>query len=176
MIISVFADGRLLLEGGADSRDAARREMRCALGRAGVIPAEQKREGDGATPAGLWPLRRIFWRPDKVSVPASRLPIAAIRSDDGWCDAPQDPAYNSPVRLPYPASAERMWRDDGLYDLVIELGYNDAPVVPGAGSAIFMHVARPDYAPTEGCIALALGDLVELAAQTAPGDAVRVTP
>jgi L,D-peptidoglycan transpeptidase YkuD (ErfK/YbiS/YcfS/YnhG family) len=103
------------------------------------------------------------------------LLVKPIEPHDGWCDDPQDPAYNCAVRIPYPASAERMWRDDELYDLVVVLGYNDAPVVAGAGSAIFLHVARPDYAPTEGCIGLALADLVELLAIVAPGDVVQVT-
>jgi L,D-peptidoglycan transpeptidase YkuD (ErfK/YbiS/YcfS/YnhG family) len=177
MMISVFADGRLRLAGGMrleGGPTVADREMRCALGRAGACPPAGKREGDGGTPAGLWPVRRLLWRPDRLPAPASRLPARVIEPEDGWCDAPLDPAYNHPVRLPYPASAERMWREDGLYDLVVVLGYNDAPVVPGAGSAIFMHVARPEYAPTEGCIALALEDLVELVARVAPGDAVRV--
>ena len=164
-MFSVSADGRLSLTG---------RDRRCALGRAGVRPAADKREGDGATPAGLWPLRSVLWRPDRLSAPSSRLPARAIEPDDGWCDAPLDPAYNRPVRLPYPASAERMWRQDGVYDLVVVLGYNDAPVVQGAGSAIFMHVARSDYAATEGCIALALDDLLELVSRAAPGDAVRL--
>jgi L,D-peptidoglycan transpeptidase YkuD (ErfK/YbiS/YcfS/YnhG family) len=165
MMVSVFADGRLLFEG---------RETRCALGRGGVTPAARKREGDGATPAGCWPLRSVLWRPDRISSPATHLPRRAIEPGDGWCDAPADPAYNQPVRLPYPASAERMWRDDEVYDLVMVLGYNDAPVLPGAGSAIFMHVARPDYSPTEGCIALALQDLMVLVTRAGPGDAIRV--
>jgi L,D-peptidoglycan transpeptidase YkuD (ErfK/YbiS/YcfS/YnhG family) len=165
MMFSVSADGWLSLAG---------RDVRCALGRAGVRTAADKREGDGATPAGLWPLRSVLWRPDRLTAPSSRLPVWAIQPDDGWCDGPLDPAYNRPVRLPYGASAERLWREDGVYDLVVLLGYNDTPVVPGAGSAIFMHVARPDYAATEGCIALALEDLVELVSRAAPGDAVRV--
>jgi len=166
MMVPVFGDGRLIL---------AARPVRCALGRAGVCPHEEKREGDGRTPAGTWPVRRVLWRPDRLATPSSRLPTTAIEPDDGWCDAPLDPAYNRPVRLPYPASAERMWRPDGLYDLVVVLGYNDDPVVPGAGSAIFMHVARADYAPTEGCIAVHKEDLMALVTCAAPGDTVQVT-
>jgi L,D-peptidoglycan transpeptidase YkuD (ErfK/YbiS/YcfS/YnhG family) len=170
MMFSVYAadpgmTGRLRLQS---------REVWCALGRGGVRSAADKREGDGATPAGLWPLRKVLWRPDKLAAPAGGLPAQAIEPHDGWCDAPADPAYNCPVRLPYPASAEPMWRKDDLYDLVVVLGHNDSPVVPGAGSAIFMHVALPDYAPTEGCIALALADLVELVRGAKPGDALRV--
>src|SRR5277367_6867478 len=103
MMFSVSGDGRLSLAG---------RDVRCALGRAGVRSAPGKREGDGATPAGLWPLRGVLWRPDRLAAPSSRLPVGPIQPDDGWCDAPGDPAYNRPVHLPYPGSAERLWRED----------------------------------------------------------------
>jgi L,D-peptidoglycan transpeptidase YkuD (ErfK/YbiS/YcfS/YnhG family) len=165
MMVSVFADGRLALPAG---------EVRCALGRGGVCPGDEKREGDGRTPAGLWPLRGVLWRPDRLATPRSRLPTRAIEPHDGWCDDPSDHAYNRAVRLPYAASAEHMWRADGAYDLVVVLGYNDDPVVPGAGSAIFMHVARPDYAATEGCVALQREDLLTLVSYVAPGDALKV--
>src|ERR1700761_4681111 len=133
--------------------------VEAALGKGGVLPAGEKREGDGASPGGVWPLRRVLYRPDKGPPPRTALPVEAIRPEDGWCDAPLDPAYNRPVTLPHKTSAERMWRDDGLYDLVVVLGHNDDPVTPGAGSAIFLHVARPDYGPTEGCVAMARAGL-----------------
>jgi L,D-peptidoglycan transpeptidase YkuD (ErfK/YbiS/YcfS/YnhG family) len=150
------------------------REVRAALGKGGLLPAAEKREGDGASPIGRWPLRRVLYRPDKGPAPQTSLPIEAIGPHDGWCDAPPDPAYNRPVTLPYPASAERLWRDDDVYDLVVILGHNDDPVVPGAGSAIFLHLARPDYAPTEGCVALARADLQALLAEAKPGDVVEI--
>jgi L,D-peptidoglycan transpeptidase YkuD (ErfK/YbiS/YcfS/YnhG family) len=150
------------------------RTARCALGRSGLRDAAAKREGDGATPRGRWPLRRLLWRPDRLAPPASRLPAVAIGPGDGWCDDPLDPAYNRPVTLPYRASAERLWREDGLYDVVVVLGHNDDPVAPGAGSAIFLHVAGPDYAPTEGCIALALADVLAFVALARPGDVLEV--
>lgn len=155
--------------------DLGDRRVRCALGPAGVVPAAQKREGDGASPAGVWPMRRVLYRPDRAPAPSTGLPVAAVSPDDGWCDAPGDPAYNRPVRLPYPASAERLWRDDGLYDLIVILGHNDDPPAPGMGSAIFLHVAWPDYAPTEGCVAVAREDLVDLLAKAAPGDALEIS-
>ena len=104
-----------------------------------------KREGDMATPEGCFPLRRLLYRPDRESAPESGLPAAAIERDDGWCDDPADPFYNRPVTLPYPARAEALWRDDRLYDLLIVLGHNDDPVRPGAGSAIFLHLAAGDF-------------------------------
>lgn len=132
--------------------------FRCALGRGGVTAV--KREGDGATPLGAWPLRRLHYRADRLVPPPTPLPLRILREDDGWCDDPADAAYNRLIKLPYPARHERLWRDDALYDLVGELGYNDAPPLAGAGSAIFLHAARPDYAPTEGCVALARQDLL----------------
>jgi L,D-peptidoglycan transpeptidase YkuD (ErfK/YbiS/YcfS/YnhG family) len=133
----------------------------CALGRAGV--RLDKQEGDGATPIGTFALRRLWYRADRLEAPATRyLPMRVIGRDDGWCDDPQSPEYNRPVTLPHPARHERLWRDDALYDLLVELGYNDGPIVPGAGSAIFLHVARPDYGPTEGCVAIAKVDLQRL--------------
>jgi L,D-peptidoglycan transpeptidase YkuD (ErfK/YbiS/YcfS/YnhG family) len=132
----------------------------CALGRTGC--RARKREGDGATPIGQWRMRAVLYRPDRMRRPRTSLPVRAIRRHDGWCDASADRNYNRQVRLPYPASAERLWREDGLYDLVVVLDYNDRPRSRGRGSAIFMHVARPGYAPTEGCIALARGHLLRL--------------
>jgi L,D-peptidoglycan transpeptidase YkuD (ErfK/YbiS/YcfS/YnhG family) len=122
----------------------------------------RKREGDGATPIGQWRVREVLYRPDRVRRPATSLPVRAMRRHDGWCDAAADRNYNRLVRLPYPASAEPLWRQDALYDVVVVLGCNDHPRVRGRGSAIFLHVARPGYAPTEGCIALARGHVLRL--------------
>ena len=150
------------------------RSVRCALGRGGVTPAADKREGDGASPAGAWPIRRLLYRPDKGPAPRTALPVLAIAADDGWCDAPQDPDYNRPVKLPHRASAERMWREDDVYDLVVVLGHNDAPPAPPLGSAIFLHLARPDYPPTEGCVAISRADMAALLAIAQPGDVLEI--
>lgn len=165
MEIRVTNDGRLACGG---------RSFRCALGRSGV--RADKREGDGASPAGVFPLRRVLYRADRLAAPRTRLEVAAIDRNDGWCDDPANPMYNRPVRLPFPANHERMWRDDGLYDLVAILGHNDDPPVPGAGSAIFIHVASPDYGPTAGCIALRMKDLLAVLEQCGPGDTLRISP
>lgn len=157
--------------------DLGDRTVRCALGKAGVIAASDKREGDGKSPIGVWALRQVLYRPDVYPQgPTTALPIKPLSPDDGWCDAPGDPAYNRPVALPYPASAERMWRDDHVYDLVGVLAHNDDPPVPGLGSAIFLHLAREDYSGTEGCVALARGDLEALLAIARPGDAIEIAP
>lgn len=140
-----------------------RQAWRCALGKAGI--RTDKQEGDGATPAGLLPLRRLLYRADRIAPPAA----AGRRSEplaptDGWCDDPGHRDYNRQVALPHPARHEALWREDVLYDLIVVLGWNDDPVQRGRGSAIFLHVARPDLAPTEGCIALPLPDLRALLA------------
>lgn len=149
-------------------------EVRCALGKGGLKPAALKQEGDGASPIGAWPLRRVLYRPDRLTAPRTGLPVQPMAPDDGWCDDPNDPNYNRSVKHPYSASAERLWREDPVYDIVAVLGHNDDPVRPGRGSAIFLHLARPDYAPTEGCVALARADLEALLALAGPGDAVEI--
>lgn len=145
---TVHPDGRLVLQG---------RVFRAALGRGGVSVV--KREGDGATPAGLLPLRRVLYRADRTPIPQARVPREPIAETDGWCDDPGHPDYNRMVRLPHPAHCEALWRADGVYDVVGVLGWNDAPVERGRGSAIFLHLARPGFAPTDGCVALAEDDL-----------------
>ncbi len=122
-----------------------------ALGRSGI--SARKREGDGATPLAAMRLLAGYFRRGRMPA-ASRLPLAAIRADLGWCDAPADANYNRPVRLPFRASHEDMLRPDRLYDAVVVLDWNVTERRRGRGSAIFLHVARPGFAPTEGCVAI----------------------
>ena len=133
----------------------------CAIGRNGIIDASAKREGDGCTPRGRWPMREVFYRADRLAKPVTALPIRALDEQDGWCEVPTDKDYNRHVKLPHPGVVdERMWRDDHLYDIIVVLGYNDAPIAPGKGSAIFMHLARPDFSPSSGCVTLQLESLL----------------
>ena len=167
LTVTARPDGTSWLDWGQGAR-------RCAVGRGGI--AVKRREGDGITPVGRWAFRELFWRPDRIERPRAILPLKAIEPDDGWCDAPDDPHYNRLVKLPYAASHEEMWRADRLYDLVAVLGYNDDPVVPGLGSAVFLHLARPDYSATQGCVALTLDDALAALAQLRAGDQLVVTP
>ena len=144
----------------------------CALGKGGIKAL--KREGDGATPLGRMRLVGGWFRPDHVSLRSAPLGLMRITAASGWCDAPDDRNYNQPVSVPYPASHEALWRDDGVYDLIVVLGHNDDPPVPGLGSAIFLHICRPGYPPTEGCIAIARDDLETLLRVAEPGDAVEI--
>jgi len=131
-----------------------------ALGRGGI--KANKREGDGATPRGRFKLKRLWWRPDRGPRPRTRLPVRRITPTDAWCEDPADRRYNRPIRLPTGATGDRLWRVDPLYDLVIELDHNTHPRIAGRGSAVFIHVARPRYAPTVGCVALKADALLRL--------------
>ena len=147
--------------------------VRCALGRSGVTA--RKREGDGATPRGDHAVLSAFVRRERWGMPPrGALSMQAIGAEDGWCDAPEDPSYNRPVSLPHRASAEAMSREDQLYDAVVVLDYNMTRRVRGVGSAIFFHVARAGYAPTEGCIAVSHRDMRRLLPHLARGRIVRV--
>jgi L,D-peptidoglycan transpeptidase YkuD (ErfK/YbiS/YcfS/YnhG family) len=117
-----------------------------------------KREADGGTPLGRFPIRLVLYRADRVSRPRVPLPVRAIRADDAWCDDPDDRNYNRLIRFSSKRNVETLMRDDPLYDYVLVLGYNDRPRIKGRGSAIFVHLARPRYTPTEGCIAFSRGD------------------
>ena len=144
----------------------------CALGRAGIRSA--KREGDGATPRGPLHPVAVLYRADRGPRPRTALPVGAIRPDSGWCDDPADRAYNQPVRLPFAAHHERLWREDRLYDVVVVLDYNMHPVRRGAGSAIFLHIAGDAFAPTAGCIAVTAPVMRRLLARIGPRTVIRI--
>jgi len=145
--------------------------FRCALGRGGI--SANKREGDGATPLAAMRVLGGYFRSSRFR-PRSDLPLAGIPADLGWCDASADRNYNRPVRLPYGASHERMLREDGLYDVVIVLDWNIMPRRRGRGSAIFLHLARPGFQPTEGCIAVPRPTMAWLLPRLSPRTVLRV--
>lgn len=151
----------------------------CSIGKGGACPASAKREGDGCTPLGTWPIRGVLLRPGRVELAETPLlPWRWTRAEDGWSDGADDPAYNRPVHLPHGFSHERLQREDAAYDIIVVLGHNDAPPVPGAGSAIFWHlqVAGEDGMPkaTEGCIAIARGDMERILPRLHPGMAMEI--
>ena len=164
MNVLVKPPGHLIVNG---------KQYRCALGRGGVTT--NKKEGDGATPTGRFAFRSLLFRSDRQDSPKTKLSKSLIVPQDGWCDDPSDPNYNRPVRAPYNASYEKLWREDGLYDMVVVLGHNDEPVIPYRGSAIFLHCAKPDYSPTEGCIALLRNDLLNVLKLIGPSDSLIIT-
>lgn len=148
-----YRDGALHIAGKAP--------IRAAIGKAGL--ADDKHEGDNKTPIGSFPVRELWYRPDRVTLPEGlRLNMRAITPEDGWCDDASHPDYNQHVKLPHPARHEKLWRDDHAYDLMIPLGYNDENIVPGKGSAIFWHLAHADWRGTEGCVAITRDDMLTL--------------
>jgi L,D-peptidoglycan transpeptidase YkuD (ErfK/YbiS/YcfS/YnhG family) len=157
------------------SLSISRKSYPCAIGVDGFIPEQDGREGDGKTPLGTYPLRYGLYRADRIEVPETELEMHKIREDDGWCDAPDDPAYNRLVRLPYPASVEELYRDSQVYDVVLVLAHNDNPPIPDMGSAIFIHIAREGYKPTQGCVAISKEDMLEVLPKSKPGMDVEIT-
>jgi L,D-peptidoglycan transpeptidase YkuD (ErfK/YbiS/YcfS/YnhG family) len=148
----------------------------CTLGRSGVILPQEKKEGDGKTPLGTYPLRQLIYRADRLTRPETQLPIEILTQDTGWCEDPADQDYNKKVVLPHAGAVDRMTRDDHLYDLCVVIGYNDAPVVSGRGSAIFMHLAREDFSPTAGCIGLKKEDLLQVLKVCGPETHITILP
>lgn len=166
MDIYVLSSDRVKIDG---------KEYRCVIGKTGFTAADAKREGDLKTPVGSYLLREVWYRPDKVARPHTQLPVRTIQKDDGWCDDPKHPHYNRHVKLPFEASHEKLWRDDDCYDLIVPIGYNDARPAPGHGSAIFLHIAKPGYTGTEGCVALAKDDLAGILPLLTPASQIHIT-
>jgi L,D-peptidoglycan transpeptidase YkuD (ErfK/YbiS/YcfS/YnhG family) len=137
-----------------------------ALGRGGILA--NKREGDGGTPRGVFHPRRLWWRPDRSPRPASFLPTRAIRPEDAWCEDPWDRHYNQPVRLTREQNGDRLTREDPLYDFIVEIDHNTTPRIAGRGSAVFLHLARPNFAPTAGCVSMTKSAMLRLLRRMSP--------
>jgi L,D-peptidoglycan transpeptidase YkuD (ErfK/YbiS/YcfS/YnhG family) len=142
------------------------RAVPVVLGRSGI--RANKREGDGATPRGRFRLVRLWWRPDRSPRPRTMLPARRIAPDVAWCEEPADRRYNRPYRRSANDPGDRLWREDRLYDLIVEIDHNTRPRVAGRGSAVFLHLARPNRGPTAGCVALEFGELRRLLARVGP--------
>jgi L,D-peptidoglycan transpeptidase YkuD (ErfK/YbiS/YcfS/YnhG family) len=142
------------------------------LGRSGI--RANKREGDGATPRGLFRLMALWWRPDRRPRPPSQLPGRRIEPTLAWCENPSDPRYNRAFRRSANEPGDRLWREDRLYDLIVELSHNARPRIAGRGSAVFLHVARPDRSATAGCVALDAAALARLLAHLGPQTRIEI--
>jgi L,D-peptidoglycan transpeptidase YkuD (ErfK/YbiS/YcfS/YnhG family) len=143
-----------------------------AIGRSGILA--NKREGDGGSPRGRFRLLRLWWRADRLRRPPTRLATRRIEPSDAWCEDPSDRRYNRPIRIPDSAPGDRLRREDALYDLVIELDHNTRPRVAGRGSAVFIHVARPGFLPTAGCVALDARALSRLLPYLSPSSRIEI--
>ena len=152
----------IIVNSSARTIEFGGKSYRCRIGRKGTIASQQGREGDEKTPLGVYTLRFGLYRADRLSAPRSDLTFRPLREDDGWCDDVSDSAYNRFVRLPYEASHEKLWREDGAYDVILVVSHNDSPPEPGQGSAVFIHVAQSDDRQTLGCVALEPDVMVKL--------------
>tara|TARA_Y100000590_G_scaffold365198_1_gene423955 strand:- start:1274 stop:1792 length:519 start_codon:yes stop_codon:yes gene_type:complete len=150
-IIYVHRDGTLSFK---------KEKFKCSIGLNGI--SKNKIEGDKKTPAGLFPIRMVMFRSDRIKNIVTSLDILEILPDDGWCDDPTDKNYNQLIKLPYSKSYEKLWRHDNLYNIIIVIGFNDSPAIPYKGSAIFLHCASKCYKPTDGCIALIESDISKI--------------
>jgi len=146
----------------------------CRIGIKGAVPSDKGQEGDQKTPLGDYYLRFGLYRADRVPRPQSQLNFRPIRKNDGWCDAPNAPAYNRFIRLPYPASHETLWREDGAYDIILVISHNDHPPQSGLGSAVFIHIAQPDGRKTLGCVAIDPEVMVKILPKLHMGMAVNI--
>src|SRR5215470_6554882 len=151
---------------------AGRLAIPVVIGRAGI--RANKREGDGATPRGRFRLRRLWWRPDRSPKPLTLLPARRIDRVVAWCENARDRRYNRAFRRLANETGDRLWRDDHLYDVIIEIDHNTRPRVAGRGSAVFLHIARPDRSPTAGCIAFAAHDLRRLLPRLGPDTSILI--
>jgi L,D-peptidoglycan transpeptidase YkuD (ErfK/YbiS/YcfS/YnhG family) len=145
---------------------AGQQAIPVALGRGGIIA--NKREGDGGTPKGTFRPRQLWWRGDRSSRPETFLPVRAIRPDDAWCEDPASRHYNRPLTLGDHDNGDRLTRDDHLYDFIIEIDHNTQPTIAGRGSAVFLHLARPDFSPTAGCVSMKKSAMLQLLRQIGP--------
>ena len=154
--------------------------LACRIGREGFVKGEKGAEGDEKTPLGTYFLRFGFYRSDRLESPPinPRNPLTwhALRPDDGWCDDVSDPAYNRFVKLPYAASHETLWREDGAYDIVLVMSHNDSPPQIGKGSAVFIHIAQPDDRQTLGCVAFAPEEMTRLLPELKAGLEIHIQP
>src|ERR1700722_15667646 len=145
---------------------AAGQPIPVALGRGGIIA--NKREGDGGTPKGTFRPRQLWWRADRHPRPRTFLPVRAIRPDDAWCEDPASRHYNQPIRRDRSREGDRLERDDHLYDFIVEIDHNPSPRIAGRGSAVFLHLARENFAPTAGCVSMTKSAMLRLLARLGP--------
>jgi L,D-peptidoglycan transpeptidase YkuD (ErfK/YbiS/YcfS/YnhG family) len=151
---------------------ACGRTIPVALGRGGI--RANKREGDGGTPRGTFHPRKLWWRADRHPQPRTFLPVRAIALEDAWCEDPNDRHYNRPLRLDRDRGGDRLRREDHLYDFIVEIDHNTSPRIAGRGSAVFLHLARDNFAPTAGCVSMTKSAMLHLLKRLGPGTRIEI--
>jgi L,D-peptidoglycan transpeptidase YkuD (ErfK/YbiS/YcfS/YnhG family) len=135
-------------------------KFRCSLGKNGVT--KNKVEGDKCTPSGIYKLKQVFYRADRIKKITTNLKKIKIKKNMGWCDDSSSKKYNHLIKIPNKFSHEKLYRKDHIYDIIVVLNYNMNPVIKKKGSAIFVHIAKKNYSKTLGCIGLKKNDLLEI--------------
>jgi L,D-peptidoglycan transpeptidase YkuD (ErfK/YbiS/YcfS/YnhG family) len=143
-----------------------------ALGRGGILA--NKREGDGGTPRGTFQPRTLWWRADRHPRPQTFLPVRPIRPEDAWCEDPADRHYNRPIRLTRDSAGDRLTRKDHLYDFIVEIDHNTTPRVARRGSAVFLHLARENFAPTAGCVSMTKASMLRMLRRLGPETRIEI--
>ena len=133
---------------------------KCAIGKNGIT--NSKIEGDKCTPSGIYSIEKIYYREDRLSMPKLDFQTIPINKNSGWCDDIRSTYYNKFIKFPFSYSAEFLYREDDIYNIICIINYNTNPIIKNKGSAIFLHVANIDYSGTAGCLALKQDDLIEL--------------
>ena len=135
-------------------------KIKCAIGKKGIT--KNKKENDLKTPSGIFKLKKIFYRKDRIKFINTSIKKEIIKRNMGWCDDPSSKYYNKKIKFPFNSSAEKLWRKDNIYDLIIVINYNFNPIIKNKGSAIFLHLCKKNYAPTKGCVAIKKKDMINL--------------
>ena len=135
-------------------------KFRCSLGKNGIT--KNKVEGDKCTPSGIYKLKQVFYRADRIKKITTNLKKIKIKKNMGWCDDSSSKKYNHLIKIPNKFSHEKLYRKDHIYDIIVVLNYNMNPVIKKKGSAIFLHIAKKNYSKTLGCVGLKKNDLLEI--------------
>ena len=132
-------------------------KIKCAVGKRGIT--DKKLEGDNKTPSGIFRFISIFYRKDRISIAKSHLQKVVIKKNMGWCDDSNSKFYNNLIKFPFLCSAEKLWLTENIYDIIVIISYNINPTIKKKGSAIFLHIAKKNYTPTKGCVAISKKDM-----------------
>ena len=135
-------------------------KLKCSVGKSGV--KKVKKEGDLATPKGTFKLGLLYYRKDRIKLPKCKIKKKIIRKNMGWCNDSKSNKYNRQIKFPYNYSSEKLYKRENVYDLFLLIKYNTRPVIKEKGSAIFLHIAKKNYQPTQGCVAISKKDFLKI--------------
>ena len=135
-------------------------KVKCSIGKRGI--GNKRKEGDLITPSGIFKIKYILYRKDRIQTIKSKIKSFVIKKHMGWCDDPKSKDYNKLVKLPFKYNHEKLYKKENTYDILLVLNFNTDPIRKNKGSAIFIHVAKKNYKKTEGCVALKKAHLLKI--------------